>query len=568
MGTDFYHLLKKEIKEPVRPIIAFIALSGIVNALLIAIINIAAENASNSEVNTKFLFLFVIGVMIVIFSKKYILDKTGLIVESTMYRIRNRIADRIRNTELNTLEAIGTSVIYARITQDASSISITSLSLANSVQAVIMIVFTMLYIASISLLSFLVIVVVIGMGAITYSRYSRSFQGMWRRMSVKEAAFFDSLSHILTGFKEIKINRSKNEEVYKNYTEVSKSLKDIRIETALSYNVLKTFIQVFVFMLLGFVLFLLPQIDAEHSEDVIKVTAAVLFIVGPFEAMVHSLQHFDSANNATRNIMALEKKLEEILTQNKLRLDTQNAPESYEMLPFVENIQLQELSYSYPPTDGHTFTISLDKPLTFKKGELIFITGGNGSGKSTFLKILTGLYPPDSGSIVVDADLEDRPGIVVTAQNYQQYRNLYSTIFTDFHLFDKLYGVEEIDPRQVNKLLENMGLLQEKITYKDGAFTNLRLSTGQKKRLALASCIIEDKPIYVFDEVAADLDPDFRDKYYYEIIQELKERNKMVIVVSHDRHYWTVPDRLLEMENGKISVLDKDQIDSLLALNK
>ncbi|MCB0598072.1 MAG: AAA family ATPase, partial [Phaeodactylibacter sp.] len=104
--------------------------------------------------------------------------------------------------------------------------------------------------------------------------------------------------------------------------------------------------------------------------------------------------------------------------------------------------------------------------------------------------------------------------------------------------------------------------------YRNGGFTNLRLSTGQKKRLALTTCIIEDKPIYIFDEVAADLDPEFRDKYYYQIIRELRARNKTVIVVSHDRYYWTVPDRLLEMANGKMRELTRAEIDSLLKLNK
>lgn len=158
--------------------------------------------------------------------------------------------------------------------------------------------------------------------------------------------------------------------------------------------------------------------------------------------------------------------------------------------------------------------------------------------------------------------------IPVTPLNYQQYRNLFSTIFTDFHLFDKLYGVEEVNPAVVNKLLENMELPEEKVQFKNDTFTNLHLSSGQKKRLALTTAIMEDKPIYIFDEVAADLDPEFRDKYYYELLMELKERGKMVIVVSHDRHYWTVPDRLLEMRNGQIRELSREEIDSLLALNQ
>jgi len=206
--------------------------------------------------------------------------------------------------------------------------------------------------------------------------------------------------------------------------------------------------------------------------------------------------------------------------------------------------------------------------LTIQKGELIFITGGNGSGKSTFLKLLTGLYPPETGQIIMDADMDEQQANPVTPINAQQYRNLFSTIFTDFLLFDKLYGVEgKVNPNVVNQVLVNMELPMEKVNFLKDQFTNLHLSSGQKKRLALTTALMEDKPIYIFDEVAADLDPDFRDKYYYELLNELKDRGKTVIVVSHDKHYWTVPDRLLEMNNGQIREMSKAEIDSLLVLN-
>ncbi len=563
---ELFYLLRREIKEPLRPFIIFITLSGIAAALLISLINMAAENASNSELNHQIFLLFAVGVAVVLLTKKYVLDKSVVIVESVMFQLRNRIINKIRQTELDILESIGPSSIYARLTQDAGYISTVASTLVSSLQSAIMIVFTTIYIATISIWSFVMVVAAIGIGVAYYFNFLSSFQSIWMKVSERETAFVENVGYILNGFKEIKINRRKNEEVYYNYINVNKDLKNYRSQVILSYNKMLIFTQVLFYILLGCILFLLPQFHTEHSEDVIKVTAAVLFIIGPFEGLVNSVRYFDNANTSTRNINALEQRLEEMLNKARFKASTFNQPEAFNMLSFEENIRFENLSYSYARTKRreHVFTVG-PVNLTIQKGELIFITGGNGSGKSTFLKLLTGLYPPKSGRIVIDADVEEKPETPLTDSNYQQYRNLFTTIFTDFHLFDKLYGIDKVDSNKVNLVLKNMGLPEDKTSYLDGAFTNLNLSTGQKKRLALTTSIIEDKQIYVLDEVAADLDPQFRDKYYYDLLTELKQRNKTVIVVSHDRHYWTVPDRIFEMEDGLIRELSKKEIESLLS---
>ncbi len=566
---ELLYLLKGEIDEPIRPLLIFVTLSGFANALLISIINTAAEFVSNSEVNNKFFLLFICGVAAFLFAKKYVLDKSSAIVESVMYKLRHRIADKIRHTELATLEATGTSPLYARLTQDTTYISNVSTTMINAAQSAIMMSFTILYIGTISVWSFFIVIAAISLGVAYYFSHSSSFWKAWAVVSVKEAAFFEKLGHILQGFKEIKINRRKNEGVFDNYQIVNREVKKLRLGTQRSYNVMIVFSQSLFYILLGFILFILPHFHAEYSGDVIKVTAAVLFMIGPFDSIMSSMQMFDTAGNAARNITDLEKQLEAELQKNKLSVASQNQPGAFEALPYFDNIQFQNLSYSYPRTKQreHIFTVG-PVNLSFRKGELIFITGGNGSGKSTFLKLLTGLYPPQTGQIVLDAEADEQTAIPITPINYQQYRNLFTTIFTDFHLFDKLYGVEQVNPVLVNRVLQNMELPAEKTSYKEGAFTSLQLSSGQKKRLALSTAIIEDKPIYIFDEVAADLDPEFRDKYYYELLPELKERGKTVVVVSHDRHYWTVPDRLFEMRNGEIRELSKVDINALLALNK
>ena len=180
--------------------------------------------------------------------------------------------------------------------------------------------------------------------------------------------------------------------------------------------------------------------------------------------------------------------------------------------------------------------------LIVQPGELVFIKGGNGSGKSTLVKLLTGLYKPLAGEVLLG---ETR----VTDANVQHYRELFSIIFSDFHLFDRLYGME-VDEARVSSLLEEMQLA-DKTEFADGRFVNLNLSTGQRKRLALLIALLEDRPYCVFDEVAAEQDPAFREYFYEVILQNLKKQGKTIIAVTHDERFHHTADRVLTMEYGR-----------------
>lgn len=562
-------MLRKDLKENVVPLAVFTLITGIANAALISFINTGAEYVTNNKVNHRVALLFLISLLIYILGKRYVAMRSAVLVEAILNKIRYRLADKIRHAELATLEARGTSPFYARLGQDTVKVSNFTASVITAIQAVILIVFTTLYISTISIKAFVLVTIMLSVCFLVYSSRRKIFRTMWLKLSEYETRFYEKLGHILDGFKEIKINRSKNESVLQDFALVNEEMKDYKTGLVQAYIRLSIFSQAFFFILLGSVIFVFPQFHEEYATNIVKITAAILFISGPFEIVLNGNQQLANANSSARNILELEAELEEVLRQNEMTIEAQNHPEAFEELPFSDNIRFHNLSFAYPPVKGRDYIFEVGPiDLTIKKGELIFITGGNGSGKSTFLKLMTGLYQPKAGQILVDVDEAGRPDTTVSSANYQQYRNLFTTIFTDFHLFDKLYGIRETDPADINAVLKNMELPADKTTYRNGGFTNLRLSTGQKKRLALTTCIIEDKPIYIFDEVAADLDPEFRDKYYYQIIRELRARNKTVIVVSHDRYYWTVPDRLLEMANGKMRELTRAEIDSLLKLNK
>jgi putative ATP-binding cassette transporter len=211
-----------------------------------------------------------------------------------------------------------------------------------------------------------------------------------------------------------------------------------------------------------------------------------------------------------------------------------------------KTIRFNEVVFKYRSETNESFTLG---PLSFSVGlpDLLFITGGNGSGKSTLLKVLTGLYSPDSGYIEVD-------GVVVGPDNIQGYRELFSAIFADFHLFEKLYGMFGTSGQAVTELLKEMSL-DRKVQFTDDRFTTLDLSTGQKKRLALVVSLLERKVIYVFDELAADQDPEFRRFLYEDLLPQLKKQGHGVIAATHDDRYFHVADRIMKMEYGKIEYI-------------
>ena len=194
--------------------------------------------------------------------------------------------------------------------------------------------------------------------------------------------------------------------------------------------------------------------------------------------------------------------------------------------------------------------------LSFKPGEIVFIVGGNGSGKSTLAKLITGLYIPEAGEIVLD----DKK---ITDDNREWYRQHFSVIFSDYYLFEKLLGMGKpaLD-EQAQEYLRQLKI-NHKVTIENGKLSTTDLSQGQRKRLALLTAYLENRPIYLFDEWASDQDPMFRDIFYKEILVNLKKRNKTVLVISHDDHYFHLADRIIKLDYGKI---EYDKVNSEVAV--
>jgi len=513
--------------------------SGLANAFILAIINQSAEMASNEDVS-----FYYLGVFVVVFAIFYTTKKRALIysanhIESVVRDIKIRISDKIRHAELSTMDKFEqkNSQIYNTLVQDTSLLAYVGSIMVDSAASSIMLLFALGYMFFISPIAFAITFIVIGFGSYYYLSLNTYVLKKSHEATKVEHNLLDSLIGMLSGFNEIKINRLKSDRVFAGHSDIAQDLRDKKTEISLDYVSITMFFQVLLYLLLALVLFVLPHLDMVDSAVIIKIIASLLFIMSPLEKIIDSIPIISKADVAIVNIQKLEKQLDsnEIIVKN------------YELDPIkkFDTIELNSIEFNYYDKQGEkSFGVgAID--LKINSGDIIFIVGGNGSGKSTLIKLLLGLYFPHKGSISCDNK-------EIVDQNYAQYRDLFSIVLTDFHLFDKLYGVQEDNSSKVNKLLEKMGL-SSKTAFVDGAFTNLDLSTGQRKRVALINSILEDKQIYVFDEWASDQDPEFREYFYNTLLKELKAQGKTIIAVTHDDKYFGIADKIYKLTYGKLS---------------
>jgi putative ATP-binding cassette transporter len=294
--------------------------------------------------------------------------------------------------------------------------------------------------------------------------------------------------------------------------------------------------------MLGAIVFIIPLFNPEHHTVVITVTATMLFIMAPIETIASAIPVIARANVAVTNIIILEKMLDNLNDSSEYMMVSNQTKQRFY---HFKTLNLQSVQYQYTDIFGQTLFQLGTLDLSIQRNEIIYIIGGNGCGKSTLLKLLSGLYHPHLGKIQLDNDL-------INKTNYAAYHELFSVVFADFHLFDRLYGVDDIDEAFLNELLKLMGL-EHKTQYVDGQFTHLDLSAGQRRRLAFIVALIDDKPIYLFDELTADQDPAFKQYFYKALIPNLRAEGKTVILTTHDEKYLDTADRVLKMENGQLT---------------
>jgi putative ATP-binding cassette transporter len=521
-------------------ILVLVIIAGIVGGAsttaFLAIVNTAITNrtASLSNVILSFIAIALLG-MGCRFASQILLTRFTI---RAVFELRMQLCRQILAVPYRKLEQSGSHRLFAALTDDLPTIigALTGIPILCTQFAIV--VCSAIYLAWLSWSVFLVLAAFFSVGTFLYQMATK--RGLRHSKIVREE-WTELLRHfrgLIDGTKELKLHRERRIDfLSRSLGATSASLSQHRIHASNTFIFADFWVQIVVTSILGLLLFGLPTIRSLDVHVLTGYTLIFFYMLGPLQGVLGSLPGLGQANIAVTKI----EELGMLLAANASEGDS--IPQR-DHTSHWKRLELVGVTHSYhrEREDGSFILGPID--VTIHPQELVFVTGGNGSGKTTLVKLLTGLYHPEAGEIRLD-------GEVITAKNRDNYRQNFSVVFSDFYLFDSFFGMisPDLDAQALHYLIQLQ--LDHKVQVKDGKLSTTELSQGQRKRLALLTAYLEDRSIYVFDEWAADQDPQFKEIFYYQLLPDLKARGKTVIVISHDDRYFHVADRIVKLDYGK-----------------
>lgn len=509
--------------------------SGASSAWLIALINTAVNN--NGTDNYKLVWIF-LGLILVVFI-------TGLISQIWLVRLGQKVifdlqmslSRRILSASLRHLEELGAPKLLATLTDDVQSLSNLVFEIPLICVNIAIVVGCLFYLGWLSWLVLLVVFSFLLVATLSVQFLLARGERLLGLAREERDRLFKHFRTITEGTKELKLHQARRQEFLerelKNAAESSQHYKNVSLSI---FAFAANWGQILFFIAIALLLFGLPQLTSVETPVLSSYILTVTYLTSPLRSVLELLPNLSRASVAMQKLdrlgLSLVEQSEDVDCQ---QLDLKLAWKRLDLLAVTH-------AYRGESTE-HSFTLGpID--LTFRSGELVFIVGGNGSGKSTLVKLITGLYTPETGQIRVDTQ-------PITEQNREWYRQQFSVVFADFYLFEQLLGIDKSNLQQVQDYI-NLLQLEQKVQVKDGKLSTIALSQGQRKRLALLTAYLEDRPIYIFDEWASDQDPVFKEIFYTQLLVQLRNRGKTVLVISHDDRYFHLGDRLIKLDYGKV----------------
>jgi putative ATP-binding cassette transporter len=508
---------------------------GISSTALMVVVNERLASSSPSVAAYAWGFAgFVVAVLISNLWSRLLLVHLS---QRATYDLNMRLCRQVLATPLRRLEEVGMHRILTTLTQDVPSITAALIELPFLLINATIILVCLVYLGWLSPAVLAALVLSLGLGIVTFTALRRRARAALKAARAQADALLGHFRALTEGTKELKLNRRRQEEFFSRVLEpTAESYRQNYVRGRTVYAAVHSWGQVLYFIVIGLVLFALPLVQDVSLTTLTAYTVTVFFMRAPIGALMELAPVLGTANIALENVEALGL---------SLSAAAGDRPATAGPRRDWSRIDLVEVTHTYFQEREERNFVCGPINLTFRPGELVFVMGGNGSGKTTLAKLITGLYVPESGEIRLD-------GEAVTDENREHYRQLFSVIFSDFYLFRQLLGLPEGDLEGRARAGLDRLQLEHKVEVAEGSLSTTALSQGQRKRLALLVALLEDRPVYLFDEWAADQDPAFREVFYTELLPELKARGKAVIVISHDDRYFHVADRLIKMDYGKI----------------
>ncbi|MBE8965724.1 cyclic peptide export ABC transporter [Nostocales cyanobacterium LEGE 12452] len=511
-------------------------LSGGSSAGLIALISHAASSGSASRLTSiiwGFAGLAIVALITSIISQVMLIRLS----QNAVLQLRMRLSRQILASELSHLERLGNPRLLATLTEDIQAV-------ANAVYQMPFIFINLAIVLGcityITWLSWLVLLMVCGISVVAIASCQWLLNRGGKLLALAredEDHLFKHFRTITEGVKELKLNYKRREDFLEEKLQsTAHEFRDHNVNGLSLFAITSSWGQLIFFFALGFVLFVLPNLLTINPETLSGYILTFTYLVLPMDNIISKLPLLSKASIALQKIESLGLSLAS-------RTEISTVPPA--LKSDWHRLKFQSVTHTYYTEQEDNSFIFGPIDLTLYPQELVFIVGGNGSGKSTLAKLITGLYIPENGEVLFDDEL-------ISEENREWYRQHFSVVFSDFYLFEELLGLKNSDlDAQAKKYLKQLQL-DHKVKVENGQLSTTSLSQGQRKRLALLTAYLEDRPIYLFDEWAADQDPVFKEIFYTQLLPELRSRGKTVLVISHDDHYFHLADRIIKLDYGKI----------------
>lgn len=375
----------------------------------------------------------------------------------------------------------------------------------------------------------LLVAVMVGRRVLMSEDFAQAAQG--------ESRLYEVLRDQHQGAPALRLHSARAEELSARFRELSARLKHTRVDVWSRYLGGLYAYHALLLGLLGVNAFVLPLFVDIGGESVRETNLALLFLLFALVSVVFSAPKVaDSAQAAVRLDEFCERLQEE-------HLEAATVGVSQGRLANFDHLVMDGLTFAFPARGGRAGFGVGPIHAELRRGELVFVTGPSGSGKSTFLKMLCGLYPPNTGTLCVDGEALDPAEL-------PDFRALFGTNFADHDVVDRVVAEAGGEARAA-VLLEEMGLA-DKTSIEGGRISARALSTGQRERLAMVVARLRDRPILLFDEATAAQDPELRAFFYDTLLPRLRDAGKLVLVVTHDEQHFGLADRLLRLEDGRV----------------
>jgi putative ATP-binding cassette transporter len=521
-------------------------------------------------VTTAFFSTVAVGYLLYYFGILCLMNVGGRkIVQAKMIKIINNIAldlridliNKIFSTRYQEFEKMQDGRIFATLNQDTGVLAGSAGLIIGFITSVVTIISGFIYMTTISVTSTLVVLISVTFLILYYRVVAKKSRVYMEDARDSVNVYMGLLNSLIGGYKELCIHRRKKYEFREDLVSSTREncVKSIMASIKfLNANLIGDSIFMIILGILSIVISRLVQ--GVSIVTLISFVLVILYLLGPIRLVLNAIPRLTGIRVAWDRIKGFVTDLdvagegdpvkEFIKNLDRVKKeDIINFEEIRHLPRHVQNFKVEGLSYQYELNDENGEKGFAVGPIDLEvnRGEILFIIGGNGSGKTTLAKLITGLYRPDEGIVKVNGKPLD----------ISKVGEFFSTIYSNYHLFTKLYSVDfnkkRYDIREYLKLL----LLDKKVAVKNGQYTTLNLSGGQRKRLALFQCYMEDRPIYLFDELAANQDPEFRKFFYRELLVNMKKQGKIVIAITHDDHYFDVADKVIKLDMGKVDKIVK-----------